>query len=309
MMKMPVKEVERVLIPLDGTADSETILEYFPGLLAHPDSEALILQAFPFLSTLIELPAQMAPGSPPENSAGAESARSVASVVELLKSRGIHARGLSHLGSSAKVILETAEKEGVSMIALSTHGRSGLSHLIFGSVTEDVLERCDVPFFVVHSTGSGIRKGPKRMVQPGGWLQKILVPVTRNPVSMEILPLAIHLARRSGARIQLIHVTESKREAPAVEELLNRASSQCTEKLVPVERLVRTGPPAEEILKAAREEQVDLIAMTTQAALKGNHGLIGSVATSVLRAAAVPMLLIRGLPVNAAGAPPVEATL
>ena len=55
------------------------------------------------------------------------------------------------IGSPASNILEEAEKQGSDLIVMSTHGRTGLAHLLMGSVTEEVMRNAVCPVFSVHS--------------------------------------------------------------------------------------------------------------------------------------------------------------
>ena len=50
----------------------------------------------------------------------------------------------------AKVILDTARREQIDTIVLGTHGKSGVSRLVLGSVSEEVLERSPNPVLLVH---------------------------------------------------------------------------------------------------------------------------------------------------------------
>ncbi len=53
------------------------------------------------------------------------------------------------IGIAHERIVEKAEKEGVDMIVMSTHGRTGLAHMLIGSVTEQVVRRATCPVFSV----------------------------------------------------------------------------------------------------------------------------------------------------------------
>jgi len=70
-----------------------------------------------------------------------------------LGEEGILVRGIVRVGNPAEAILELAEKEKASLIVLSTHGRTGLSRWIFGSVAEKVLRGAKVPLLIVRSSG------------------------------------------------------------------------------------------------------------------------------------------------------------
>jgi nucleotide-binding universal stress UspA family protein len=54
------------------------------------------------------------------------------------------------IGEPAANILAEAEKEGSDLIVMSTHGRTGLAHLVMGSVTEEVVRNAVCPVFSVH---------------------------------------------------------------------------------------------------------------------------------------------------------------
>ncbi len=53
------------------------------------------------------------------------------------------------IGIAHEKIVEKAEKEGVDMIVMSTHGRTGLAHMLIGSVTEQVVRHATCPVFSV----------------------------------------------------------------------------------------------------------------------------------------------------------------
>ena len=53
------------------------------------------------------------------------------------------------IGTPYKLIIEKAEQEGADLIVMSTHGRTGLAHMLIGSVTERVLRRAPCPVLAV----------------------------------------------------------------------------------------------------------------------------------------------------------------
>jgi nucleotide-binding universal stress UspA family protein len=54
------------------------------------------------------------------------------------------------IGSAAELIVAEAEKQGSDLIVMSTHGRTGLAHILMGSVTEHVVRNANCPVFSVH---------------------------------------------------------------------------------------------------------------------------------------------------------------
>jgi nucleotide-binding universal stress UspA family protein len=142
-------------------------------------------------------------------------------------------------------------------------------------------------------------------------VRTILVPRAGSLVAEAALAPAVELARQGGARLVLLRAAEAHsgpmtdlveaqvhvmREA---EEYL--AATQARVKaagVAEVEVSAWYGPPAEAIVEAARHRKADLIVMSSHGRSGVARLVLGSVAESVLRATAVPILLIR-----AAGAP------
>jgi nucleotide-binding universal stress UspA family protein len=63
----------------------------------------------------------------------------------------VEVREKVEVGELAASILAEAEKEGSDLIVMSTHGRTGLAHLLMGSVTEEVVRNAICPVFSVHA--------------------------------------------------------------------------------------------------------------------------------------------------------------
>ncbi len=65
----------------------------------------------------------------------------------------VEVRYVVEFGTPHKNIVEKAAAEGVDMIVMSTHGRTGLNHIIMGSVAEKVVARATCPVLVVPHDG------------------------------------------------------------------------------------------------------------------------------------------------------------
>lgn len=84
---------------------------------------------------------------------------------ERLKKRGVNAKTVLGSGVPHEVIVETAKTRKADLIVMATHGRSGLSHLLMGSVTEKVVRSASCPVLTVRggdtkksTTGRGKKK-------------------------------------------------------------------------------------------------------------------------------------------------------
>lgn len=67
--------------------------------------------------------------------------------------RGLNVRQQVEIGVPHRAIVEKALKERVDLIVMSTHGRTGLPHMLIGSVTERVVRKATCPVLSIHPTG------------------------------------------------------------------------------------------------------------------------------------------------------------
>ena len=70
---------------------------------------------------------------------------------ESLKKKGVIVRTIVSTGNAADEIIKAADDTGADLIAMSTHGRSGLKRLAFGSITDKVLHRSNIPVLTVRA--------------------------------------------------------------------------------------------------------------------------------------------------------------
>jgi len=132
-------------------------------------------------------------------------------------------------------------------------------------------------------------------------LKVILHPTDFSPLSGNALRYGVEFARRFGARLIVLHVLEYAYSAISLaEEAVTDAENALQKVLSPsqkagldVEMLLVRGNPCEEILRLAREREVDLIVMGTHNRGTLEHALLGSTTEKVIRKAPCPVLTIR----------------
>jgi nucleotide-binding universal stress UspA family protein len=272
-----VKELlNRVLVPLDGSAHAEAILSQLRRILLPHESHLTLLHAIP--------PAPWIHHEDEE--------KYLRRVSFQLTNDGYPTASLIRPGSPAETILDTALRERASLIALTTHGRTGAARWVLGSVAERVLQSSPIPVLVARSFPSTVCRG-KLESQP---IRSFLVPVDGSLHSLGALEPVINLARHVDAHVTLLHVTDpfpydNRWEPP--DETLKAADQFLREACIPARIEHRKGDPAEVILKTAEEEGIDLVAMTTHGRTGPSRWIFGSVATKVVRAAPVPLLVVR----------------
>lgn len=142
-MKRTRKSPTKVLVPLDGSRFGERALVAVARFTGPDRREVVLLQ--------VVVPIDPAPLLPDGSAARREAERYLDRVRKRLARRGIPVRVLVRSGDPAEEILGCAKAEGASLIAMSTHGRSGLRRTLFGSVAETVLRRATLPVLLVRA--------------------------------------------------------------------------------------------------------------------------------------------------------------
>jgi nucleotide-binding universal stress UspA family protein len=79
----------------------------------------------------------------------AEAERYLAGMAQQLRDQGVCATTDVRRGEPVSGILEGAREAKADLVAMTTHGRSGLGRLLFGSVAEAVLRQADIPVFLM----------------------------------------------------------------------------------------------------------------------------------------------------------------
>lgn len=151
--------LDHVLVPLDESQLSEHTLAYLPKLVGQGSKVTLLTVNVPpdiSLSGLYGVPGQITP-SVLENEEGVARALRVQAedylrrVSERVTRMGVQVESLVQFGQPADVILEYAQELKVDAIVMTTHGRSGISRWLLGSVTQKVLSAAPCPVFVIPS--------------------------------------------------------------------------------------------------------------------------------------------------------------
>ena len=145
-----LQRFHRALIPLDGSAAAELALPTFLEIVRALNLELILLQVVPYVPPQVTEGTRhvLNPMERLEQHAEDYLARQAAD----LRARGLSVRTAVRTGNAAEEIVEAAREHQADLIAMTTHGRTGLSRLFFGSVAEAVLRHAHVPVFLVRST-------------------------------------------------------------------------------------------------------------------------------------------------------------
>jgi len=177
--------------------------------------------------------------------------------------------------------------ESIDLIVLGTHGRTGVSKAVFGSVAEKIFRHAPCPVLTV---GPNVSGEPESVVD----LHTILFPTDFSPESRGALPYAVSLAREHRSRLYLLHVipADSDSDEVSLENRLRSLAPPETGLACEPKAFVQAGAPAQVILDLSEELAVDLIVLGP----KRRSGLPGTMATAyrVVAQAICPVLTVRG---------------
>lgn len=305
--------IKRVLIPLDGSELAERAVPHLLRFITSERTELLLMTAlsssvFPLLSDKMRSLTSERIVLSDES----EASEQMQMIAQQLVQRGFRVESQFLPGVAAECILHLSEKANVDLIAMSTHGRTGIELALLGSVADKVVRNARSPVFIVPS---------KVMTETAPPPRAIVLPLDGTTLAETALPVARQFAKDTGAVIHLIRVIEfqdSEDELVADETAidLNEAKGQpvvrqaaCYLERIQLQLQLAgvvsrchtvEGDPAEAIIRMARTEDADLITMSTHGRSGVERIVHGSVVSQVISNAMCPLLLMRGkVPVEA----------
>jgi nucleotide-binding universal stress UspA family protein len=146
--------IKKIMVPLDGSKAGEAALPHVERLAQIFDAQVILFHVL----ELAPVPILMAPGIQfpyPPTTPDQEARRAVSGLAYLegvekaLAEKGIDCSSETSSGSPALEIVNYAEANAIDLIAISTHGRSGIGRWVFGSVTERLLQTGSTPVLTV----------------------------------------------------------------------------------------------------------------------------------------------------------------
>ena len=282
---------KKILVPLDGSPLSQRALEPAIAMSKQTGAELLLVR-MPVVETL---------GFAVSEHRHAEARNDALVYLETIRKSNeqpdLHIQTQIIEGDVAGAIVDTALAEQADLIVMSTHGYSGLTRWVLGSVTEKVLRSAACPVLAVRAA-----RHP----------QKVLITLDGSPLSDRAIEPGIAVAQGLGATVTLLRVVPSVSIDWKLDEHENGLSRRLQEDLigeakdylrarseaaarsgVAIKSEVRIGSPAEIILEHVETYGTDLIVMATHGRTGLKRWVYGSVTAKVLRSVNCSMLVIR----------------
>ena len=291
-------QIKQLLVPTDFSENAQHALDYAIALAKRCSAKVHLLHT-PVVPTYLLMDLSYSPG--PE-----AVTRILNDAQEALdqQAKGIAAAGVEHYtaireGTVHEVIRDYAREHDVDLVVIGTHGRSGVSKLMYGSVTERVIKTVHTPIIVIPPEGGKLPEsivvaydfsGPsKRAAEVADAIHSVF----KGPVHMvhcyldvwgEYTDRGAVVGEAAEKRRQALHLGLEEMLVAEAKELFPNDTPDVQPHLV-------TGDPAEGLLRVARDTDATLICAGTTGKSGIERLLIGSVARRLLHDSKIPLLL------------------
>jgi nucleotide-binding universal stress UspA family protein len=162
--KGKVMNIKRVLVPIDFSSSSLRALEFAVDLAKPFKAELVMLFAVePILYVVPDYGGAQSAAMADALDAQRRTARAeLARLERRYAQRGLKVRPVMETGRASQVIADAAKRLKADLIVMSTHGRTGVSRLLMGSVTERVVRTATCPVLTLHAAaGRAARTAPR----------------------------------------------------------------------------------------------------------------------------------------------------
>lgn len=296
---------KNVLIPLDGSPLAERILAYLPTFVSPKESQITLLRVLDVhqyyaFTTAPEI--AMPPNLIDLYFQEAESY--LQAIKNQLRQEGYQVHAHVASGEIAATICNVAENQAVDLVAMTTHGRSGFSRWMLGSVADRVVRKAKQPVWLVR---------PETELPASGKIRRILLPLDGSSLAEQALPYAHMLAQKNRAEIHLLrsvqtityvaddmayvdmayHQELQKQSKENAKSYLQEIQTRLEATDISSQVHVFSYSPASAIIQTGENENIDLIVMSTHGRGGISRWVFGSVADKVLHSTPHPLLLIR----------------
>ncbi len=294
----------KVLIPLDGSTLAENALEPAFMIAQQQESDVILATVPVFHQVLISGSAGFGLALPDQTyELRREEAKAYLEQISSARvDSGLIIRNIVPEGDVAGAIVDLAIQEHVDLIVMTTHGYSGFTRWMLGSITDRVLRGALCPVLVV------------RCERP---FDHVLITLDGSPLSEQALQPGLELARVFGSRVTLLRVDPGESlgrielglleiagqglSKPVAEQdqfdrmthYLNNIALQQRAAGRDIDTVLLQGPPAGRILEYLETNPVDLLVMATHGHTGLRRWVYGSVTQKCLHNSACAMLIVR----------------
>jgi nucleotide-binding universal stress UspA family protein len=289
----------RILVPLDGSKVAEQALPYARYLAGKLKIRVDLLRSVDLVGITSSIKTEKALDL---DAFISDSVRRSETYLESISKTfpGVAVGRTVSKGKPEEVVIEKASGDGETLIAMATHGRSGINRWLLGSVAEKVLRGTTNPLLLVRATEHGKSDGENT-------IKRVIVPLDGSTLAEKVLPHVIALAKEMACKTVLLRAYNLSEvmstfegytpdwnalEREAMSYLDGKVQELKSQGLGEVSSRALTKKPAQEIIDVATEEPNSLIAMCTHGRSGVKRWVLGSVTEKVVRHSNSPVLVI-----------------
>lgn len=286
---MTAFKIETILCAIDFSEHSAEVLRFATGLAACSGNKTRIVALY---ADLFEPPVYFTATQDGDLRGHLEKSRNfmmrkLKAFVEPYTINGQAIESLVSEHAPAQGILEAARDYSADLTVMGTHGRTGLSRFMMGSVAERVLAEIESPVLT-------IRAGKDEGAPPAK-VEKILCPVNFSLSAEFALQAASTLALCLKAELNVLHVVENMKGSNGQPEAFDKLCKWVPEMVHPAcdfKTIVRSGDAADQILDIAGKSGSCMIVLGAQRKFFADTSVLGSTVVSVTRHAPCPVLTL-----------------
>ncbi|MEX1247094.1 MAG: universal stress protein [Anaerolineales bacterium] len=151
---------QRILVPLDGSERAERILPHVETLASKGNSTVILLYVIEPAAPSFTPGMSMMVTPPPQEleifwknlqEAEKQAEEYLKKQAAILEKKGIKTEALLQRGDPVNAIVNMASETNADLIAMTSHGRTGLERVFYGSVTSGVLHKVDRPLLLIRA--------------------------------------------------------------------------------------------------------------------------------------------------------------
>ena len=295
----------KILVPLDGSKTAEKVLPYARHLAGKFKIPVELLAVLDIAEMATHI--------------SAEKARHLDTMIEDgVRASTIYLRGIATTFPDGNVtctvekdraeeaIIGKAGADGGTLIAMATHGRSGMDRFLLGSVAEKVLRGSANPLVLVRAKDEAKTSGEAPF-------KSIIVPLDGSELAESVIPLAAAMAKKLELEVVLFRAYHIPYNAYGgddgymvnYDELIDSVRDEAKEYLdkqvaevkklgvAKVSALSKEGSASDEIIALGHKTPEGLIAMCSHGRSGIGRWVLGSVAENVVRHSDAPVLVVR----------------
>ncbi len=215
---------------------------------------------------------------------------------------GVETEAIVRRGDPSDEIMAVIKERQPDLLVMASHGRSGLSRWVYGSVAGRIVREASIPTVVL---GPKVLEGEHRPEK----IERIMVPLDGSPLAERALAYAVPFADALGASLLLVRAVRWAAQAypytlpdayvPQIDAELAEGAQEYLKRVAaglktsqPVRTLALRGIVVDTLLDVIDRERIDLVVMTTHARAGLARITLGSVADRLIQGSA-PVLLFR----------------